>query len=89
MSNPSDLNPIKGKIRDFIAANLLYSPDGFIYADDASFLQEGIIDSLGVMQLVEFVAKEFNLAVEQGEIVPENFDSVTRLAEFVQRRLTR
>jgi acyl carrier protein len=78
---------IEVKIREFIAANLLFSQDGFPYADDVSFLQEGIIDSLGVMELVEFVQKNFGVKVDQQEVTPDNFDSVTKLAAFVRRKL--
>jgi acyl carrier protein len=74
-------------IRDFIARSLLYSEDGFTYADDASFLQEGIIDSLGVMELVEFVTKTFNVKVEPSEVTPAHFDSVVNLAAFVRGKV--
>lgn len=77
---------IKAKIRDFIAHNLLFSEQDFPYDDDASFLKEGVIDSLGVIELVTFVGKEFRLQVEPVDVTPENFDSVNRLAGFVQRK---
>jgi acyl carrier protein len=77
---------IETKIKDYIAKNLLFSEEGYTYADDVSFLQEGIIDSLGVMELVEFVQKEFGIKVEQTEVTPENFDSVTKLAAFVKAK---
>ena len=74
------------QIRDFIARNLLFSGEGFPYSDDASLLEEGIIDSLGIMELVEFVQKTFGIAISPQEVLPENFDSVSRLAAFVQRK---
>lgn len=77
---------IETKIKDYIAKNLLFSEEGYTYADDVSFLQEGIIDSLGVMELVEFVQKEFGIKVEQTEVTPENFDSVAKLAAFVKTK---
>jgi len=79
-------NSIEPEIRDFIARNLLYSTEGFPYTDEASLLREGIIDSLGVVELVEFVQKQFGLKVDQQEVVPENFDSVARLAGYVRRK---
>jgi acyl carrier protein len=78
--------PIEPEIRDFIARNLLYSTEGFPYEDEASLLREGIIDSLGVVELVEFVQKQFGLKVDQQEVVPDNFDSVARLADYVRRK---
>ncbi|MGD1020922.1 MAG: acyl carrier protein [Verrucomicrobiia bacterium] len=78
---------IEQQIRDFIANNMLYSSDGFPHSDDASFLQEGIIDSFGVMELVEFVQSSFRVTVDQREVTPDNFDSVRKLAAFVRRKL--
>ena len=86
MPNTNELPPIEERIRDFVARNLIFSANGFAYADDASFLQEGIIDSLGVMQLVEFVQKDFNMVVGQEEVTPDNFDSVARLAAYIRRK---
>jgi len=77
---------IQAQIKDYIAKNLLFSSDGFNYPEDASFLEEGIVDSQGVMELVLFVEENFNVKVKDAEIVPDNFDSITRLAEYIQRK---
>jgi acyl carrier protein len=74
-------------IRDFISKNLLFSDGGFHYADDASFLDEGIIDSMGVIELVTFVEKQFGVSVADHELIPDNFDSVRKLEAYVQRKL--
>jgi acyl carrier protein len=84
-SQPHDPH-IEQHIRDFIARNLLYSDVGFAYPDDASFLREGIIDSLGIMEIVEFVQKTFGVKVDQHEVTPAHFDSVESLAAFVRRK---
>lgn len=78
--------PIEAAIRSFIATSLLYSEDGFPYADDASLLRERIIDSLGVVELAAFLSLRFGVRVEQSDVRPENFDSVARLAAFVRRK---
>jgi acyl carrier protein len=77
---------IEAPLREFIATNLIYSKDGFTYADDVSLLREGIIDSLGVVELVTFLQTRFGLKVEQSEVRPENFDSVAKLAAFVRSK---
>lgn len=77
---------IEDQIRDFVARSLLYSDTGFTYTDDTSFLQEGIIDSLGVTELVEFVKKTFGLTVDQQEVTTAHFDSVAKLAAFVRQK---
>ena len=77
---------IEAEIREFIARNLLYTDGGLPHGDDASFLDEGTIDSIGVLELVNFVSEHFCLTVSPNEITPENFDSVSRLARFIRSR---
>jgi acyl carrier protein len=77
---------IEAQIKDYIAKNLLFSSNGFQYGDDASFLEEGIVDSQGVMELVLFVEENFNVEVKDTEIVPDNFDSVSRLSSYIRRK---
>ena len=85
MSTPGE--SIEQRIRAFIARNLLFSGEDFPYSDDASLLEEGIIDSLGIMELVEFAQQAFSVAINQSEVIPENFDSVNRLAAFLRTKL--
>ena len=74
---------IKSKIKEHIAKNILFNEEGFAYGDEASFLEQGIIDSIGFMELVAFVEKEYGIQVGAAELVPDNFDSVNKLARFV------
>ena len=73
-------------IKEYIARNILFTGDRFDYDDDVSFMQEAIIDSLGVMDLLEFVQSEFSIAVRTDEVIPDNFDSVTCLSAFIRRK---
>jgi acyl carrier protein len=84
----SSIDPaaIAARIRAFVASDLLFTPGAFPYDDDTSFLEEGIIDSLGVMELVGFVQQEFGFLVDQDEILPENFGSVASLSAYVARK---
>jgi len=77
---------VEDKIKNYIATNLLFSNNGFKYSDNASFLEEGIVDSQGVMELVMFVEDQFGIKVDDMDIVPDNFDSVTQLAAYIQRK---
>lgn len=77
---------IKEKIKSYIAQNLLFRNDGYQYPDDTSFLEEGIVDSQGVMELVLFVEEEFGITVEDDEITPDNFDSVSLLTAYISRK---
>lgn len=73
----------KTKIKEHISKNILFDDKGFMYDDDASFLEQGIIDSIGFMELVAFVEKEYGIHVGPQELVPDNFDSVNKLARFI------
>jgi len=78
---------IETLIRGYILENFLFTGDNGRLQDDASFLEEGIVDSTGVLELVMFVEETFGIAVEDEEIVPENFDSVAQLAHYVLTRV--
>jgi acyl carrier protein len=64
----------------------LFSGNSYPYPDDASFLDEGIVDSMNVLELVTFVEDRFGITVDDQEIVPDHFDSVSKLAAYVQSR---
>jgi acyl carrier protein len=77
---------IEDKIREFILKNLYYTESANL-TDDLSFLAEGIIDSMGSMELVAFVESEFKIKVEMSEVVVKNFDSIHKMAAFIRRKL--
>jgi acyl carrier protein len=77
---------IQKQIRDFLAENILFTSDGFDYGDDDSFLEQGIIDSVGIMELILFVEETYCLRVAEHEVTPDNFDSVNKLARYIQSK---
>jgi acyl carrier protein len=77
---------IETQIRQYILENFLFTDDESALRDDASFLEEGIVDSTGVLELVMFVEETFGIEVADEEIVPENFDSVEKLARYVRAK---
>ncbi len=77
---------IEGQIKNYILENFLFSDNGYELAEDVSFLEEGVVDSTGVLELVMFVEETFRVTVEDEEIVPENFDSVGQLAAYIRRK---
>jgi len=78
---------VENSLRTYIAENILFSSDGFPYEDTASFLENGIVDSMSVMELVMFAEKEFGVSVADKEITPDNFDSVAKMAGFIRSKL--
>lgn len=81
------MEDVEATLRTFIAENILYSNDGYPHADDASFLETGVIDSMGVMELVLFIEERFGVKTEDHEIVPENFDSIRSLASYIRGKM--
>jgi acyl carrier protein len=80
------MKQIEETIRQYIAENILFSNNGYPYSDDISFLENGIIDSMNVMELVLFAETNFGITIEDREIVPDNFDSVSKLAAFIRNK---
>lgn len=77
---------IEEQIKNYISRNILFSDDGFNYPDEASLLDEGIVDSIAIMELVAFVEDSMGVQVEEDEITPNNFDSVANLASYIRRK---
>jgi acyl carrier protein len=73
-------------LREFIASNFLFS-DEFYLSDTTSFLESGVIDSTGVVQLIDFLEERYEIKLAAEEVVPENLDSIQRLKSFVERKL--
>ena len=72
-------------IRVFIVDNFLFGEDGGL-EDDSSFLEEGIVDSTGIMQLVSFIQEQYRIAIEDEELIPENLDSISRVKTFIEAK---
>jgi len=76
----------EAKIRDYILDNYLFTDDQSALANQESFLDKGIIDSTGIMELIMFLEEEFGFSVEDEELIPENLDSVNNIVAFVNRK---
>ncbi len=73
-------------VRDFVINNFLFGEaDGL--QDDASFMQSGIVDSTGILELMTFLETTYQIKIVEQEMLPENFDSVNRVASFVARKV--
>ena len=85
--NKSSQNDIKRILRNFIVESFLPSAGLETFADEDSFMEKGIIDSTGVLELLEFIEDRFKIRVEDEEVVPDNLDSLLRLTSFIERKL--
>ena len=79
------LDSYREQIRAFLASNFYVTNMGTL-TDDASLLEEGIIDSTGVLEVVGFIEATFGITVEDNEILPENLDSIFGIAHFLARK---
>jgi acyl carrier protein len=77
---------IEAKIRDYILENYLFTDDQSALSNQESFLDKGIIDSTGIMEVIMFLEEEFGISVEDEEMIPENLDSVNNIVAFVNRK---
>ena len=76
----------RDKIREFIDRTFLFGSKDAKLADGDSFLETGIIDSTGMLELVSFIEGEFGIEVGDTELIPENLDSIDRLAGFIEKK---
>lgn len=75
-----------GAIRAFIVENFLFGEDAAWLEEETSFLESGVIDSTGILEIIMFIEETFGIHVEDDEIVPENLDSLKNLAAFLARK---
>lgn len=71
------------KVRDYILDNYLFTDDQSALNNSDSFLDKGIIDSTGIMEVIFFLEEEFGVEVEDEEMVPENLDSVDNIVKYI------
>jgi len=74
------------EIRQFIINNCLFGEDDGKLSDDDSFMEQGIIDSTGVLELVAFIEGNYGIKIKNDEVIPDNLDSVSKLIRFIHRK---
>lgn len=78
---------ITQKIRDYLFLNFLFGYEEDELDNDASFLEFGLLDSTGILELVAFIEEDFEIEVDDLEIIPDNMDSINKLSRFVARKI--
>ena len=76
---------IKEQVRTFVTSNF-YVTDLAALKDEASLLDRGIIDSTGVLEVIHYIEDTFGITVEDSEMLPDNLDSIERIANFIARK---
>jgi acyl carrier protein len=78
---------IKQKIRAFIIENFLFGDDKGL-EKDTSFLDNSIVDSTGILELVAFLEDHFNIRIDDREMIPENLDSINNVTMFIEDKIS-
>lgn len=77
---------LKKNIRAFMLNNFLLDADESALADDASFLDQGIIDSTGILELINWIEDTFSIQISDEEMLPKNFDSINKILAFIETK---
>ena len=82
------MNILTQELRTFVVDNFLFGVESgrFVFADDDSFQERGIVDSTGILELVCHLQERYAIVIADDELVPENLDSVNRVAQFVEKK---
>jgi acyl carrier protein len=82
----TDIKTMRQEIRQFILEAFLFGDESDPFTDSDSFMQKGIIDSTGVLELTSFLEEKYGITVDDEEMVPENLDSIDNLVKFLERK---
>lgn len=74
------------KVRAFVVENLLLGEEENDFSDSQSFLESGLIDSTGILEVIAFLEEEYEITIADEEMVPDNLDSVDNIVAFLQTR---
>ena len=79
-------DPIKDSIRAFIIDSFLFGDTSQVIADDMSLIDNNLVDSTGVLELVFFLESTFGISVKDTEVIPQNLDSIGAMAAFIESK---
>ncbi len=86
---PTEAAAPEAVLRSFIGETFLLGRNVSEVSNEDSLLENGIIDSTGVLELIGFIEETFNIELADEEVIPENLDSIARISEFVRRKQQR
>ncbi|NNE64460.1 MAG: acyl carrier protein [Gammaproteobacteria bacterium] len=78
---------LRDKLRLFVLENFLFTDDQSELNDADSFMDNEIIDSTGILEVIEFLEDECQIKVEDKDLLPENLDSIEKIIRFVEKKL--
>lgn len=78
---------IKKEIEQFIITTFMFGINEIPFEETDSFLENGLLDSIGILELVEFIEKKYDITCEDDELIPENLDSLQNVAEYIIKKV--
>jgi len=80
---------VASEVHEYIVERFLFGVDGHRLSHHDSLLEKGLLDSTGVLEVVMFIEQRYGITVDDHELIPDNLDSVDRIASFVERKRSR
>jgi acyl carrier protein len=77
---------VQHEVRKFIVDNFMFGIADVQLSPDDSLIEKGLIDSTGILELIAFIEATYGISVADGELLPENLDSITALTRFIERK---
>jgi acyl carrier protein len=82
----ADDKVVREAVAAYVRENFLYARPDYVLRDDARLLDDGIVDSMGAVELVAFLQDRFSIAIPDDEITEDNFGSIADIATFIGRK---
>jgi acyl carrier protein len=80
------MKDVQEVVRSFVLETFPSASAGITIEEGTSFLEAGLIDSMGVLELVDFLEGQFGIAVEDSDLVPENLDSIRKICRYLESK---
>ena len=81
-----DQKTTRSELKGFIIDSFMFSQKDQTFSDSDSFMEKGIVDSTGILELTSFIEEKYEIVIEDDEMTPENLDSIDNLVQFISRK---
>lgn len=78
---------ITEQVREFVVVNYLFGDESRLPAETESLIESGVVDSTGILELIEFLEETFGISVGESETIPQNLGSIAGIVGYVTRKL--
>jgi len=82
-----DQKSARTELKDFIVESFLFGQKDKTFSDSDSFMEKGIVDSTGVLELTSFIEEKYGITVEDDDMTPDNLDSIDNLIQYISKKM--